>query len=495
MSGDESGGDWQIRPRASRSGGGDSGSDDWGFLADRAAAQRGDAEQPAQEAEPAAPRARGEIREGRTGPSLRRRALPMAVCLLAISLAGFLTEVVASSQVLSTAGPRALLWIYPLGGLGLVVVALLQFRFVDHRARLPMIRAVAIAYAIAFVLALVLVQTQVAPVPAVSAMWILGDQLNFLMPLLIWSLAGDEFNAAEGKKVFGWIVAWTYGGQVLGLVVATAAPTLLRGVDVPLWSLLTVVPIVALAVGLWLPRAMRSSAAATGTAREESWGDSVRGAWDFVSGIPTWRAFFVGSVITFVAGMTLFLAFFAGAEDIIGSDDATLQTFIGAVSLAAFVICWLLQVFVAERLLTKAGIAGTLLILPIATVVAAALLGLGLALGSLPLLAIGVTLWLIPRWSVDENARRGALTLVPDQRRARVSFIVDLLPVSLGLIASGPLAVLAVVTGTYWAVPVIAGLAAVVAVPFLMRMRRTWEDSLLDWRLRRRKQGSFSMDL
>ena len=30
--------------------------------------------------------------------------------------------------------------------------------------------------------------------------WLLADQLNFLLPLLIWSLAGDEFNVAEGRK-------------------------------------------------------------------------------------------------------------------------------------------------------------------------------------------------------------------------------------------------------------------------------------------------------
>jgi hypothetical protein len=95
----------------------------------------------------------------------------------------------------------------------------------------------------------------------------------------------------------------------------------------------------------------------------------------------------------------------------------------------------------------------------------------------------------VPRWSIDENARRSALALVPDERRARVSFVVDLAPIAVGLIVSGPLALFGILTGAYWVVALAAVVVALVAIRPSLRVRREWEDSLLNWRLRRRKQN------
>ena len=117
------------------------------------------------------------------------------------------------------------------------------------------------------------------------------------------------------------------------------------------------------------------------------------------------------------------------------------------------------------------------------------LLALGAVLESLVIFAIAITLWRIPRWSVDENARRAALALVPDERRTRVSFLVDLLPVAIGLLLSAPLAFIAVVTGLSWITGIIVAVLAAVAIPLSIRVLRGWEDSLLNWRLRRRKQN------
>lgn len=180
------------------------------------------------------PRERGELRSDMPGVvSLKRRALPMAIALLAVSLAGFLTEMVAASQMLSLAGPSALLVMYPLGGLGLIIGALLMFRFVDAGARLRMLRWVTLGYAVVFAAALGLIAGSIAPVVAIGLVWILADQLNFLIPLLIWALAGDEFNVAEGRKVFGWLVTWIYVGQVAGLAIAAGAPFLLGAISIP----------------------------------------------------------------------------------------------------------------------------------------------------------------------------------------------------------------------------------------------------------------------
>lgn len=488
----------------------DSSDDPWGFLADRkpkrvdaapesstqpAAPEPAAPEQPAGDAASTpqrglpAKRAHGEFRNTIESVPLKRRAWPIAASLALVSVAGFLTEIVAAAQVISLAGPRSMLYVYPLGGIGLVLLALAQFTYIDGRARLPTIRVVALIYAALFAIGLALLAGSVLPVVAGVLVWLLADQLNFLLPLMIWSLAADEFNVAEGRKVFGWIVTWTYLGQVVGLAIATAGAPLLSTVGIPLTWLLVVAPVLCVIVAWWLPRAMRGSAAATGLARQENMSTSLRSAWTFVAEVPVWRQFLLASSLTFIAGMLIFIGFLAGAENQVSADAERIQLIFGLTTLVSFLICWLVQVFVAEPLQNRIGIPGVLLILPIATVVAAVALLAGVLAEVLPLMAVGAALWLIPRWSVDENARRAALALVPDERRTRVSFVVDLGPVALGLILSGPVAAIGLLTGALWLVPASAAVLAAAAIVPAVKVLRGWEDSLLSWRLRRRKRN------
>lgn len=439
--------------------------------------------------DPPVKRERGVLRGEMGGPSLKRRGWPMAAALAMLAFAGYLTEVVASSQMLALAGPSALLIIFPLGGIGLIALALFQFRYVDHRARLPMIRAVALGYAVAFAAVVGLLSQSFLPVLAVGLAWLLADQLTFLMPLLIWSLASDEFNVAESRKIYPWIVTWTYGGQVLGLLLSAVSPWLLSRVDVPLTALLVLDPIVCVVIAVWLPRVLKGSYAAKGSARPETLREAIGSARDFIDGVPVWRHFLLASVLTFIAGATLYLLFLANAEAIIGSDAATLQTLLGWAGLVWFLICWAIQAWGAERIQNRIGIPGALLILPISLVVGGVLLAIGSVTGSLTVLVVGISFWLIPRWSIDENARRSALALVPDERRARVSFVVDLLPVAIGLIVAGPLALVGVLTGQYWILALVCVVVALVAIRPARQVLRDWDDSLLNWRLRRRKQN------
>jgi AAA family ATP:ADP antiporter len=466
---------------------------DWDFLTGRKRDSSKDAPEaasPTTETPPTAARERGELRSDMPAVvSLKRRALPMALALTAVSLAGFLTEMVAASQMLALAGPTALLVMYPLGGLGLVLGALLMFRFVDAGARLRMLRIITFGYAAIFAIALLLITGSFAPVIAIGIVWLLADQLNFLVPLLVWSLAGDEFNVAEGRKVFGWLVTWTYLGQVAGLAIAAGAPFLLDAIDIPLTTLLIVDPIVCILIALLLPNAMKASGAARGLAKDEALRASLASAWDFITGVPIWRTFLIASVVTFAGGMTAFIAFMVGSGELLDLEAGRIQVFFATISLISFLIAWVIQATSAERILERLGIPGTLLVLPIATVAAGLLLALGAVLESLIVFAIAITLWRIPRWSIDENARRAALALVPDERRTRVSFLVDLLPVAIGLILSTPLAAVAFITGQSWITGVIVAVVAACAIPLSIRVLRGWDDSLLNWRLRRRKQN------
>lgn len=479
----------------------DDAEDPWGFLAGRKPVETAPSERPVEVETSADPdwgaiaagrtpkRERGELRAEMSAVSLRRRGWPLAVALVLVFTAGFITEVVASSQMISLAGTSSVLYIYPLGGLSLIALALLQYRFVDHSARLTVLRVAALGYAAVLAIAWVAILAGVVPVFATGVVWLLADQINFLLPVLIWSLAADEFNVAEARKIFGWLVAWTYVGQVLGLSIALLGPLVLAPFDLPLPVLLGVAPVVCVIVGLWLPSAMRGSGAAKGTARHQGYAEAFSDARDFVKGVPVWRNMIIASTLTFIAGTTVIMGFAVGVGDGVGADAANLQMIFSGAWLAALVVCWLIQTFASERIADRLGISVSLIVLPIATAGAAIVLGLGFALQSIPVLIAAISIWRLPRWSIDENARRSALALVPDDKRARISFLNDLMPVAVGLILAAPIVGVGFWTGQFWIAGAIAFVIALGAIPFSRRVITGWEDSMMNWRLRRRKQN------
>ena len=436
-----------------------------------------------------AKRERGELRAEMTLVSLHRRGWPLAAALVLVFTAGFITEVVASSQMITLAGTNSVLYIYPLGGIALIALALLQYRFVDHAERLTMLRIAALGYAGVLALAWIAILAGVVPTFATGVVWLLADQINFLLPVLIWSLAADEFNVAEARKVFGWLVAWTYVGQVLGLVIALVGPIILKPLNLPLPVLLGVAPAACIVLGIWLPSAMKGSGAAKGTAKKQSYSEAFVDAREFVKGVPIWRHMIIASTLTFIAGTTVIMGFTVGVGNDVGANAGDIQMIFSGAWLAALVICWLIQTFLSERIADRLGISVSLIILPIATAIAAIVLGLGFALESVPVLIAAISIWRLPRWSIDENARRSALALVPDDKRARISFLNDLMPVALGLILAAPIVGIGFLTGEFWIAGAIALVIALLAIPFARKVIAGWEDSMMNWRLRRRKQN------
>jgi hypothetical protein len=411
--------------------------DPWGFLNDRQTPASAESiPEPAQESVPPS-RERGELRATVAGPSLKKRALPTAAALGAMSFTAFLTQITAASQLVTAAGPGWLLGFYALGGVGLLLMGAIQFGFIDQQARLPMIRAVMIGYGLLFGVAVMLSLASPWLLLGVGLLWLLAEQTNYLVPLLVWTLAGDEFNVAEGRKIFA--------------------------------------------------KSLKGTSAAHGLARGESYRESIASAREFVTGVPVWRHLLMGSLFTFIAGMTLFVMYLGGVREIVGDDPATVQRVFGLVGLVACLAGWAFSVLGVGKLLEKWGIPGTLLILPVVTVVGAVLVLFGIASNVLLLVAIGMGIWLAQRWSVDRVARRASLALVPNERRARMYFLLELVPVGVGLIVGAGTAAIGVWVGVSWPILVAIIIVALAAVHQGILVRRGWEESLLNWRLRRRK--------
>jgi hypothetical protein len=146
------------------------------------------------------------------------------------------------------------------------------------------------------------------------------------------------------------------------------------------------------------------------------------------------------------------------------------------------------QVVATPRLLRRWDVAPSLAVLPAVTTLAALVLIVGGATGSVIVAAVGVLLWRLPRWSLDGSARQAALATLPDERRARSAFLIDLVPLAVALIAV-PIAIgLSRLVDEQWVAPVVAAVLALVAVVTVRGVRRHWDDTQLSWRLKRRQR-------
>ncbi len=480
----------------------DNGSDDddpWGFAAARPPKAPGAItneategtsrldSSPYHQATPAGSRLAAET--GDSVKILRSRARSLALALALVFALGFITEVIAASRFVHLLGPRGLAVIYPLGGIGLVAAAIVQITWIDHiRRDLAFIR-VTLSYAAAFTVALILVAIHSTTIVGTGLIWLLADQLNFLLPLIVWAIIGDLFNAGEGRIIYPWITSWRYGGQLVGIAIPALAPFVLVPLGIPLPTLLIVCPIGLVLLAVLLPRALKGRAIGQGTAEAESHREAIASAWKFVTGVKAFKAMFVTSLMAFIAGLSIEGSFLTAADEHQGS-EAKLQILYGLTLLTVFIICWLLQRFVVTNLMERFDIPGSLAILPIAVVVGGVILIVGVSTSVLPMVIVGVVAWRVPWWSIDDVARRAALSLVPDERRTRVSFLIDLVPFASGLIIAGGVMALTSWLGLPVLAPILAVVFGTMAIPASRLMIRSWQDALLNPQLRRRKRLS-----
>jgi hypothetical protein len=440
--------------------------------------------------------------------ALRRRARPLSWAVAAAFFFGFITEVYAAAAFVYQLGPMALVIIYITGGLSLLAVALLQMTWIDRLPRNKAFVRVTIAYGVAFLVALGLImvkggpqmttysggeQVSTAAVWGTGLVWLVADQLNFLLPLIIWAIVGDLFNAGEGRRVFPWVTSWQYGGQLLGLAVGALSPLLLVPLGLPLWTVLIICPIGIFVMGYLLPRALKGRSFSRGHGRSESLSVSLKSTWDFVGGVSAFKALFVATVLVFVAAQTLEASFLSSAERVL-QNQANLQVLYGLTLVAVFAACGILQKWYTTRILERLNISGTLALLPPAAVAAAVLLIIGILLGSngfaLALMVLGILCWWIPRWSVGDVARHTAMAVVPDEKRARVSFVTGVVPFAAGLFVAGLVTWVVYLIGFPVIAPVVALVFAILAAIPARKMVALWADAMLDPRLRRRKRLS-----
>jgi MFS family permease len=178
---------------------------------------------------------------------------------------------------------------------------------------------------------------------------------------------------------------------------------------------------------------------------------------------------------------------------------ASYQTFYALYRLGLTVASITVQAFLTSRIIARVGLKSAFLILP-AMALAGALTMLAAATSVISAVA-GVVMQKLPQFTVDESARKSFQALVPEERRGRVSVFIDSYLYSAASIAGSLLTGAVIFVGLrlglpqyYYAYLAMAVAAAAVGLWAAVRLRRVYDSSLLNWRLKRRERRSSVMD-
>ena len=368
-----------------------------------------------------------------------------------------------------------------------------QSLFIDRFDRIRLLRGLVLVFAGAFVALYVSLQLGVDARWTYAALYLLAEQQWLLFPLFFWVLANDSVSVQQGKRMFPLMASWGLVGNLLGLGIAAASPALLPRLGLDTAHLLLVNAVLYLLA--WFIPARLEPVERTRRGNEP-FKDALLGGLEFVREVPAFK-YLTWALLALMLVDTVAEFHFLAVTDRVFVDQAAYQAFYGGYRVVTLLIAFLVQTFLAARLLARIPLPKVLSTQPFVAlasmlllVVLPGLAGAAAALFSLRLVAE----------TLFDSAKKTLQGFVPEERRGRVSLMLESVVISVGTMAGSiviGIVTIASASGARFpmmpAYAAIAFAAAVAAIVAAARMRATYDASLLNWRLKRRQRAAGSV--
>lgn len=406
-------------------------------------------------------------------------------------------NVIATVQFIGEIGLDLLpvLWML---NMGFVVLASASIAIIADRVRrIHLLRAFPLVVGCIFVGLRIVLYGEASVLAGYSALYVVGGQLNLLFPIIFWALANDIFSVAESQRLFPYLMGASLAGNVFGNLMGGVSVNILMSVGLAAADLLYICAaacLLATIIASVMLRGVRANVARKSEAGIAGMFVAWKTGFDFVRSVPLFRnislTIFSGRFISMVA-----LFFLLQQAQLRFTDVERLQVFFGSYKAIATAMALAVQVFLSARLLEKIGLQRIFYLVP------GVLLVTSLVALIMPLLSTAVLQNLgrrITHRAVDESAVQSVLGLVPDERRGRVSIFTNIYVYALAVVVAGLmlLATIALrntgvvnVQGEIMLYQAICVAMALVGLMAAQRLNTTYDDSLMNWRLRRKKRG------
>ena len=430
-------------------------------------------------------------------PEERKLVFSLAAVLAVTTLVLELSDVIATGGFVSKVGPNNIFWLWIVDMVISLLTAGAYALAVDRMERVRLLKYLTMGFAILFLLLRFIFSIGAPDWLSYPVLYIFTDQFYAVFPLAFWAMVNDLFTAAEGKRIFPVITMGTAIGSILGNGLAALSGWILQrsGGDppslLPIGSLLLLFALVMIEVVF----AKRTVNARQAREQDVDLKQTIAVGVDYIKNVPIFTYLALCMLLSGVAFTVIEYHFLFTVDQSVAQDPLQFQAFYGAFKIVLIISILLVQALFSNRFLEKVGLKGSFIFQPIA-------LAIG---GGLALLVPGIFgaagaryVARLVQQSWDEPARKALENLIPDERRGRVSVVIDRYFYDVStIVASLVLGVLVLIGSRTAASPIIsyiyiglAIIASLVAIWAAFRLRAKYDQSLLDWRLSRSRRKS-----
>jgi len=425
----------------------------------------------------------------RVYPEERRVFVILGLVFFCNSVATQIASVAAVSGFLKGEGVNQIPILWMIDMLVILLMGGLQSLIIDRFERTSLIKIMILGFAAIFAILRLMFYVQTPDWLRYGMMMILSEQQWLFFPLIFWTLAQDVFSVAQAKRLFSPIASLGFVGRLVGLVIVSVAPEIFDKGGTAAEELLLLNVAVYVAAYLFVVFGLRRIEVRRVVEKHETTREILVEGWDFVKNVPTFKYL---TISIFAVNLSLTFIEFSFLAITHQAFLTNYQTFYGLYRLGLTVASFVLQGLVTSRLIEKITLKNSFLIMPFALVGGSLWMlfaGVASAIG-------GMVLPKVAQFTAYDSARRSFQTLVPEERRGRVSTLMESYLFAVGVILAS-LAILLVLflghwLGELWVSYLYRGLAVICglwALWAIIKMRQVYDRSMLDWRLKRRQRG------
>lgn len=421
----------------------------------------------------------------------------MSLLLLGNTVARQMSGIVGISDLINTGGVNQTLLVNFINGILIFLTALAISQIVDRYNRVELLKWTCFSFAMVFLVIRVISSFDVPVKLTASLIYLMSQQQWLVFPMFFWVLTNDIFEVAQAKRLIPVIGSWSFVGKLIGIGL-TLLPALLFRMGWLMNGELTLEMVMLTNVSFYLLAfllisvqlkniPLREQAKESQTVKE-----NLAEGWSFIREVPSFSFLLMAVIAVSACDVILEFRFFAVAKGHI-TDAVQYKEFYGWYLLVAAVVSFLIQSFVTSRLMQRIQLKNSFLIQPLMA------LGSSLAMIVSPEIisaSISSLALKISRNTVDEATRKAYQGFVPEERRGRVALFTDNYAPAIGMILASAITGMVVALGQhtlenfyFYIYLGISGVAALFALWAVTQLRKVYESSFMNWRLKRRKRA------
>ncbi len=422
-------------------------------------------------------------------PSERALALTLGFILFVNYLAMGVTKVVAVSGFLGQVRDHYILLVWIVDMILLIIASSAQSYFIDRINRVRLLKIVLVAFSLLYLLLGLTFLWKAFPLTlSYTLIYLLNDQQWRFFPVLFWILANDVYPPAQGKRLIPFIGNFAFLGTLTGLGIAT----LDAYIHVGAMRLLLLNASFFFLAFLFARKRLDALNIPTSASKTPTLAETFKDSLEFIRTVPTFGYLTLGMLFTGIIMSILLYESIYSARSTLGGD---FQAFYAQYNLAIVLASLGMQFFsvrLVERMETRKGF----LIQPVTMIAGVAL---SLFFPHFLAIALGHGIARVTYETVDLSFRKAVQSIVPNEKRGRVSMFIDSYLPSLGTIVGSLIAFVIITIGLEigWerllASRIYLGFAMLIGFGGLwtgLKVYRSYADSLLNWKLKRRSRAA-----